>query len=149
MSPMNDSIGDTGGERDGIIDVQWIVDDIRDRVEHRRLTDRTALRSFGRVRTELQPGRVVLRPEVTASGRRGIGTMLSATKRIQLRLIWPLLMDLVVQANAALDVNRLTMAAETRRRGQLERRVADLERRLQDLDARLPAETIDQNEGRT
>ena len=63
--------------------------------------------------------------------------MLSATKRIQLRLIWPLLMDLVVQANAALDVNRLTMAAETRRRGQLERRVADLERRLQDLDARL------------
>ena len=137
MRGVNDPTNGPGDQGHGVVDVQQIVDDIRDRVEQGRLTDRRAVRAFGRDRVELQPGRVVLRPEVTVSSRRGVGTALSAAKRFQLRFIWAFLMDLVAQINAAFDVNRLTMAAESRRRVQLERHIVELEGRIQELEGRL------------
>lgn len=116
-----------------VIDVQKIVDDIRARVDGDASSRSAGFRRFGRRVTEMQPGRVVLRPEMAISGKRGIGAAVTAVKKLDLRLNWQFLTDLVAQVNAALEIQRRAHEAETRRRAELEQRIASLEEVVETL----------------
>lgn len=141
MREMNDRPAQPTSHGHGIVDVQQIVDDLQTRVEQRRLGQRAGFWSFGRDKTEVRSGRVVLRPEMAASGKRGVGAALTAVKKLDLRLNWQFLTDLVGQINAALEVQRTATAAEARRRAELERRVIDLEQQIKQIAAQFAADS--------
>lgn len=125
-----------------LIDVQRIVDDIQQRALQAR-TARGAVGPGGVDRRELQPGRVVLRPEVAYSSKPVVGPVITAAKRLVIRLNWHFLHDMTDQINAALEGQRTTASDNARLREDLKSRLDALSKRLDELEAAQPGGSTD------
>jgi hypothetical protein len=129
-----------------IIDVDRLVEDLRERAQGRR--DRGELdRRTLEARIDIRPERISLRPEVAYSAKPVIGPVITGTKRFLIRLQYHFLNDVIAQTNRSIELARAQTAAEVQRRRDLEDRIADLEARLTQAEAALveqpPAPGVD------
>lgn len=116
-----------------IIDVERIVEDIRERAAVRRAHGGYDLR-IADARLDIRPDRITLRPETAYSSKPVIGRLITGAKRTLIKLQYHFLDDVVSQTNRALEIARAQVKAESERRTELEKRIAHLEARLAGAD---------------
>ena len=119
---------------EGGIDLDRLMADLKRRVAARRAAGEYDQRLFDVPFDEDLPGGggelVRLRMETAYSSKPLVGKAITLGKRIQIRLLFHFLNDVVTQTNAALTGMRAALDKEERAREALEDRVRDLEARL-------------------
>ena len=119
---------------EGGIDLDRLMADLKRRVAARRAAGEYDERLFDVPFDEDLPGGggelVRLRMETAYSSKPLVGKAITLGKRLQIRLLFHFLNDVVTQTNAALTGMRAALDKEERAREALEDRVRDLEARL-------------------
>lgn len=118
----------------GGIDLDRLMADLKRRVAARRAAGEYDRRLFDVPFDEDLPGGggdlVRLRMETAYSSKPVVGRAITFGKRLQIRMLFHFLNDVVTQANAALTGLRAALDAEVRAREALEDRVRELEGHL-------------------
>lgn len=116
------------------IDLDRLMADLKRRVAARRMAGEYDERLFDVPFDEDLPGGagelVRLRMETAYSSKPLVGRAITLGKRLQIRLLFHFLNDVVTQTNAALTTMRASLDAEERAREALEDRVRELETAL-------------------
>lgn len=116
------------------IDLDRLMADLKRRVAARRMAGEYDERLFDVPFDEDLPGGVGelvrLRMETAYSSKPLVGRAITLGKRLQIRLLFHFLNDVVTQTNAALASMRANLDAEERAREALEDRVRELETAL-------------------
>ncbi len=119
---------------EGGIDLDRLMADLKRRVAARRAAGEYDERLFDVPFDEDLPGGagelVRLRMETAYSSKPLVGRAITFGKRVQIRLLFHFLNDVVTQTNAALTTMRANLDAEERAREALEDRVRELETAL-------------------
>ena len=119
---------------EGGIDLDRLMADLKRRVAARREAGEYDERLFDVPFDEDLPGGagelVRLRMETAYSSKPLVGRAITLGKRLQIRLLFHFLDDVVTQTNAALTTMRANLDAEERAREALEDRVRELETAL-------------------
>ena len=119
---------------EGGIDLDRLMADLKRRVAARREAGEYDERLFDVPFDEDLPGGagelVRLRMETAYSSKPLVGRAITLGKRLQIRLLFHFLNDVVTQTNAALTTMRANLDAEERAREALEDRVRELETAL-------------------
>lgn len=129
----------------GGIDVDQLMRDLKRRVAARRaageIDPKVLDLPFRPGSGEEPPGRVarrvVLRPQVAYSTKRGVGPLITRAKRVLVSLLYHFLNDVVDQINVVTRELGEALSAEERAREGLEVRAERLERELEGLRARV------------